>query len=160
MDFRNRNYYLICQNGEKLDKSRKLKRYFKCKMHCHRYQYDDARYWYCASVDKNNSKRLVDYFRDNHMEYVQITSDTEKIGMFEYISKQRSEEISNEQSMKNDYNEMLDIAKEITSFDISTIEINHYENDGHREILRVGNVDFINAFLEMCTFFAKKEKLQ
>lgn len=90
MDFRNKNYYLIGRDCWNSDVPKKLKRYFKCKMHCHIYRYNKDIYTHCVSIDKNNSKHMVNYLKDNNIPYVQVFGQFERVNdyTFDYISEE------------------------------------------------------------------------
>lgn len=101
MDFRNKNYYLIGKDCADAYIPKQLKRYFKCKIRCHIYRYDNDIYTHCVSIDKNNAKRMVNYLKDKNIPYVQMFEPFERINYytFKYVSeeeKRKREEKRNE----------------------------------------------------------------
>ena len=99
MDFRYKNYYLIekAEHGQYGNGSiaSKIKRYFKCKLKCHQYVYDDDKYTYCVSINKEYASRLISYLKDNNIKYQQVTTEPkrETYFRFSWTSKERLEEI-------------------------------------------------------------------
>ena len=99
MDFRYKNYYLIekAEHGQYGNGAiaQKIKRYFKCKLKCHQYVYDDDKYTYCVSINKEDASRMINYLKDNNIKYQQVTTEPkrETYFRFSWTSKERLEEI-------------------------------------------------------------------
>ena len=136
MDFRYKNYYLI----EKAEHDQygngsiasKIKRYFKCKLKCHQYVYDDDKYTYCVSINKEDASRLIIYLKDNNIKYQQVTTEPkrETYFRFSWTSKERLEEIERlkkeTSKIKQMYNNVKIINAKLASTitDISDLDVN------------------------------------
>ena len=136
MDFRYKNYYLIekAEHGQYGNGSiaSKIKKYFKCKLKCHQYVYDDDKYTYCVSINKEYAIRLISYLKDNNIKYQQVTTDSkrETYFRFSWTSKERLEEIERLKKETSKIKQMYDIVKTrnaklaSTITDISDIDVN------------------------------------
>lgn len=143
MDFRYKNYYLI----EKADHGQygngamasKIKRYFKCKLKCHQYVYDDDKYTYCVSINKKDASRLINYFKDNNIKYQQVTTEPkrETYFRFSWTSKERLEEIERLKKETSKIKQMADKIRKVklasTITDISYIDVNRIFVSGTNE---------------------------
>ena len=145
MDFRYKNYYLIekAEHGQYGNGSiaSKIKRYFKCKLKCHQYVYDDDKYTYCVSINKEDTSRLIIYLKDNNIKYQQVTTEPkrETYFRFSWISKERLEEIERLKKETSKIKQMYDNVKisniklASTITDISDIDINRIFISGTNE---------------------------
>lgn len=85
MDFRNKNYYLICKNGLNDDIVKYIKRYFHCKVRCHQYLYDDVYYTRCISVDKGeDTLRVLAFLEDARIAYQQVTEQPTVVSYYKF----------------------------------------------------------------------------
>lgn len=154
MDFRYKNYYLI----EKAEHdqygngaiAQKIKIYFKCKLKCHQYVYDDDKYTYCVSINKEDARRLISYLKDNNIKYQQITTEPkrETYFRFSWTSKERLEEIERLKKEADKLKQVSDYVKirdaklaatitEITDLDVSRIFVSGINKDGENEKVEV-----------------------
>ena len=136
MDFRYKNYYLIekAEHGQYGNGSiaSKIKRYFKCKLKCHQYVYDDDKYTYCVSINKEDASRLISYLKDNNIKYQQVTTEPKREKNFRntWTRKERLEEIErlkkDTSKIKQMYNNVKIINAKLASTitDISDIDVN------------------------------------
>lgn len=143
MDFRHKNYYLI----EKVENyvygngyiASKIKKYFKCKLRCHQYVYDDEFYTYCVSINKEDASRLINYFKDNNIKYQQVTTEPkrETYFRFSWTSKERLEEIERLKKETSKIKQMADKIRKVklasTITDISNIDVNRIFVSGTNE---------------------------
>lgn len=154
MDFRYKNYYLIEKaehgqygNGEI---AQKIKRYFKCKLKCHQYVYDDDKYTYCVSINKEDESRLISYLKDNNIKYQQITTEPkrETYFRFSWTSKERLEEIERLKKEATKLKQISDYVKirdaklaatitEISDIDVNRILISGINKNGENEKVEV-----------------------
>lgn len=108
MDLRNKNYYLIGKGCGYAYAPKQLKRYFKCKIHCHIYRYNNEIYTHCVSVDKGNAHHMVNYLKDKNIPYVQVIEQFERINgyTFKYVSE---EENKKREEKKNEVKRLISL---------------------------------------------------
>lgn len=172
MDFRYKNYYIFNKMGYYPYIPKELKKYFKCKIHCKYYYWDGHYYTHCVSINKGDSKRLLAYLNDKHVEYHQITTLPKKIDYCTLICKEKelpqsivhAVEVCNEveenyEQLERDYIEMLSEMTEITDLDIIGIKIIGYDGEAHEKCITTHNQNFINCFVNMCRKELKENKL-
>ena len=154
MDFKYKNYYLI----EKAEHdqygngaiAQKIKRYFKCKLKCHQYVYDDDKYTYCVSINKEDASRMINYLKDNYIKYQQITTEPkrETYFRFSWISKERLEELERLKKEEEKMKQITDYVKisnaklaatitEISDLDVDRILVSGINKDGDSEKIKI-----------------------
>ena len=154
MDFKYKNYYLI-EKAEHDQYSngaiaQKIKRYFKCKLKCHQYVYDDDKYTYCVSINKEDASRLISYLKDNNIKYQQVTTEPkrETYFRFSWTSKERLEEIERLKKETSKIKQMYDSGKirnaklastitDISDLDVDRILVSGKNNDGDSEKIEI-----------------------
>lgn len=172
MDFKYKDYYIFNKMGYNSDIPRQIKRYFKCKIHCKYYIYEGIAYFNCVSIDKEDSKRLLSYLDDHHIEYHQITTPPKRKDYCTLICKEKelpqsivhAVESCNQveehyKRLERDYVEMLSEMTEITDLDIIGIKIIGYDGEAHENTIATYNHNFINCFVDMCKKELKENKL-
>lgn len=172
MDFRYKDYYIFNKLGYYSYIPRQIKRYFKCKIHCKYYMYDGVPYFNCVSIDKKDSKRLLTYLNDQHVEYQQITKPPKRKDSYTLICKEKelpqsivhAVEVCNKveehyKQMERDYVEMLSEMTEITDLDVIAINVVGYDGEAHAKTITTHNKYFINCFVDMCKKELKENKL-
>lgn len=154
MDFRYKNYYLIekAEHGQYGNGSiaSKIKRYFKCKLKCHQYVYDDDKYTYCVSINKKDAIRMISYLKDNNIKYQQVTTEPkrETYFRFSWISKERLEELERLKKEEEKMKQITDYVKisnaklaatitEISDLDVDRILVSGINKDGDSEKIEV-----------------------
>lgn len=173
MDFRNRSYYLIGRDYKDADIPKRLKKYFKCKIHCHHYYYDDDVYTHCVSVSNHDAKRLVSYLKDYNIKYQQVNKQMERISYwkFKYTSEEKRKERERrkaeydkkitqfkeiEESLRINMLEMLAHTLNITDMDVVEVRVFGYDVYGHHVEEVIHNQDFIMKLEDMCREIQKE----
>lgn len=154
MDFRYKNYYLIekAEHDQYGDGAiaQKIKRYFKCKLKCHQYVYDDDKYNYCVSINKEDASRLINYLKDNNIKYQQVTTEPkrETYFRFSWTSKERLEEIERLKKETSKIKQMYDSVKtrndklastitDISDIDVNRIFVSGTNKNGSKEKIEI-----------------------
>ena len=154
MDFKYKNYYLI----EKAEHDQygngsiasKIKRYFKCKLKCHQYVYDDDKYTDCVSINKEDAIRMISYLKDNNIKYQQVTTEPkrETYFRFSWTSKERLEEIERLKKETSKIKQMYDSVKtrnaklastitDISDIDVNRIFVSGTNKNGSKEKIEI-----------------------
>lgn len=154
MDFRYKNYYLIekAEHGQYGNGSisSKIKRYFKCKLKCNQYVYDDDKYTYCVSINKEDTNRLISYLKDNNIKYQQVTTEPkrETYFRFSWTSKERLEEIERSKKETSKIKQMYNSVKirnaklastitDISDIDVNRIFVSGTNKNGSKEKIEI-----------------------
>lgn len=78
MDYKNRDYFVIWDNWDYCFNHqiiKKMKRYFNYKIKCKYILINFDSYFYCISINKKDSVRLINYLKDNNIKYIKVFNE-------------------------------------------------------------------------------------
>ena len=127
-----------------------MKRDVKCEVKCHQYVYDDDKYAYCVSIDKEDASHLISYLKDNNIKYQQVTTEPkrETYFRFSWTSKERLEEIERLKKETSKIKQMYDSVKtrnaklastitDISDIDVNRIFVSGTNKNGSKEKIEI-----------------------